>query len=385
MLNSEPHFPAYFPPKEVSAVVLTHGHLDHSGSVPFFFVSAKTKLLGTSLTFDTARILLEDFVKLSGYFLPFEFLEIEEMMGEADEIPYREAKSISDVSISLIDAGHIPGSSQVILEGDKRILYTGDFTTIESQLQKGAELELKDLDAVVVESTYAHDEHPDRSFLEQRFVAEATEIVEDGGTVLVPAFSVGRAQEIMCVLVANNFKHPIAVDGMARKVLQIYLENQNFIKDYGLLTRASKRVELVTGKRDRNRVASRPGVIVTPAGMLRGGPSAFYMERLVDKKKAGVFLVSFQLPGTPGAILLEEGTYLTAGKLRKVKGRLRHFLFSAHAGRKELYDFLGKLNSDTKVFTVHGEEKNCEALARYAKENLNIEAVAPEKMKSYRI
>lgn len=385
MLNSEPHFPAYVPPKDVTAAVLTHGHLDHSGAVPMFFVSAKTRLLGTSLTFDTARILLEDFVKLSGYFLPFEFLEIEEMMSGAEEIPYREAHSIGDVSISLIDAGHIPGSSQVILEGDRRILYTGDFTTIESKLQRGAELELRDLDAVVIESTYAHEEHPSRTSLEQKFIAETTEIVEDGGTVLVPAFSVGRAQEILCVLVANNFKHPIALDGMARKVLQLYLENQTFIKDNDLLTKASKKAELVTGKRDRNRVVSRPGVIVTPAGMLRGGPSAFYMERLVDKKKAGVFLVSFQLPGTPGAILLEQGTYLTAGKLRKVRGRLRHFLFSAHAGKKELYDFLSKLDSDTKVFAVHGEEKNCEALANYAKNNLSIEALAPEKMKSYKI
>jgi len=385
MLNNEPSFPAYVPAKDINLIALSHAHLDHSGAIPLFFTYGKTKLISTSLTFETSRILFQDFIKLSGYYLPYEYLEVHHMLKEGKKIFYDEVFSNKDFELVFIEAGHIPGSGQIIINSNKRILYTGDFSTIESRLLKGAKIESKDLDAVIIEATYANEDHENRKELERRFVQEITEIVEEKGRVLIPAFSVGRAQEILCILAAYNFNYPIALDGMAIKVLEMYLRNKEYIKDFHLLKKAANIVDFITGKKKRRKVLERPGVIVSPAGMLKGGPAAFYAEKIAENKRDAIFLVSFQIKNTPGAILLEEGKYLINGKEKKVKAKVKQFKFSSHCGRKELHNFLKKLDTKTKVFIVHGEKENCLALEEYARSNLSLEAYAVDRGSSFYI
>ncbi len=383
MLNNEPSFPAYVSAKDINLIALSHAHLDHSGAIPLFFTYGKTKLISTSLTFETSRILFQDFIKLSGYYLPYEYLEVHHMLKEGKKIFYNEVFYDKDLEITFIEAGHIPGSGQIIINGDKRILYTGDFSIIESRLLKGAEIETNDLDAVIIEATYATEDHENRKELEKKFVQEVIEVVEEKGRVLIPAFSVGRAQEIICILTAYNFNYPIALDGMAVKVLEMYLKNKDYIKDFSLLKRAASKVDFVIGRKKRKKVLGRPGVIVSPAGMLKGGPAAFYAEKFAENKRDAIFLVSFQIQNTPGAILLEEGKYLINGKERKVKAKVKQFKFSSHCGKKELYYFLKKLDTRTKVFIVHGEEKNCLSLEKYARSNLSLEAYAVDRGSSF--
>ncbi|MEM1574764.1 MAG: MBL fold metallo-hydrolase [Nitrososphaerota archaeon] len=385
MLNNEPSFPAYVPAKDIDLIALSHAHLDHSGAIPLFFTYGKTKLVSTSLTFETSRILFQDFIKLSGYYLPYEYLEVHHMLREGRKIYYEETFSYKDLDLIFIEAGHIPGSGQIIISNNKRILYTGDFSTIESRLLKGAKIESKDLDAVIIEATYANEDHENRKELEKRFIQEITEIVEEKGKVLIPAFSVGRAQEILCILAAYNFNYPIALDGMAIKVLEMYLRNKEYIKDYHLLKKAANKVDIVTGKKKRRKVLERPGVIISPAGMLKGGPAAFYAEKIAENKRDAIFLVSFQIKNTPGAILLEEGKYLINGKEKKVKAKVKQFKFSSHCGRKELHEFLKKLDTKTKVFIVHGEKENCLILEKYARSNLSLEAYAVDRGGSFYI
>src|SRR5947209_4520843 len=99
-------------------------------------------------------------------------------------------------SLTLVNAGHIPGSAQAIINSEgKRLLYTGDFNRQPTRLVDGADPgNYKDLDAIIIEGTYATEDHPVRDGLEKEFVEKVTEVVEGGGTVLVPAFGVGRSQ-----------------------------------------------------------------------------------------------------------------------------------------------------------------------------------------------
>ena len=195
MLDHTPGFPMHVPPKEVDAVVITHSHLDHSGAVPIFHIQEMKPVYGTRMTFDFANILIKDFIKLSSYYIPFEFLELRTMMRSRRDLKYREEATVGDLSFQLLNSGHLPGGAQVLVEAEgKKLLYTSDFNTVETKLLPPADLDYGELDVVVMESTYADEEHTPRKELEEKFVTEVNDTVEKGGTVLIPAFSVGRSQ-----------------------------------------------------------------------------------------------------------------------------------------------------------------------------------------------
>jgi len=386
MLNHEPGFPMHVPPRDLDAVILTHCHLDHSGAIPIFHIRGQTPVYGTKLTFELTHLLLADFIHLSGYYLPYEYIEVEAMMRSAVHLGFGESFHLKNLSCTLLDAGHVPGSAQVLLEADgKRLLYTGDFNTVETRLLKGAETEYGELDAVIIESTYADEDHPDRRELEQRFVERVREVVEGGGIVLVPAFSVGRSQEIACILTAYHFEYPVFMDGMARRVNQILMDHLEYLRDPKLFMNAVHTVTWVNGRRDRKRLMRNPGVIISPAGMLKGGPSVYYLQRLAKDRKNAIFLVSYQIPGTPGHELLERGRCVIDGKIRKVKSEVEHFDFSSHCGASQLHETIKNLEGNPTIFVVHGAEGNCERLASWVREEVGLEAIAPKAGESFTI
>src|SRR5690606_21683203 len=106
----------------------------------------------------------------------------------------------------------------------------------------------------------------------------------------------------------------------------------------------------------------------------------------VGKKASNaVFLVSYQIPGTPGRELMEKGICTIDGKVRKIKAKVQHFDFSSHSGATHLKNVLKGLGGKPKVFVVHGEEANCEMLAKWANSELGLEAVAPKTGDVYKI
>lgn len=378
MLGREPGFPMHVPPKEVDALVLTHSHLDHSGALPIFYIEKKRPLYTNKLTLELSELLIQDFIHLSSYFLPFEYIELKAMMKSLKHLNYGVKHKVGDMKIQLLNAGHTPGSAHALIEtGGKRLLYTSDFNTEDSKLLEGATMDYGDLDAVITESTYANEDHSERLELEKRFVESVKEVVEDGGSVLVPAFGVGRAQEILCILGAYRFEYPVILDGMAREVSRIMINNKKFMKDPKLFVDAVHSADWVEGWRDRRKALKGPNVIVSPAGMLKGGPAAFYASKLGKKSSNAIFLVSYQIPGTPGRELLEKGICTIDGKMRKVKARVEHFDFSSHCGGNQLKEALRKLGGKPKVFVVHGDEGNCEMLSEWVKSDLGLDAVAP--------
>jgi len=379
MLDHTPGFPMHIPPKDVDAIILTHSHLDHSGAIPIFYIRSEKPLYTNRLAADLNQLLISDFIHLSRYYLPFEYLELNSMMKNSKHVDFEVEKKVGDIKFQLLNAGHIPGSAQILIEAEgKKLLYTGDFNSEDTRLLEGAKMEHKDLDAVIIESTYAGDEHTERKELEKQFIEEVTDVVERDGIVLVPAFGVGRSQEIACVLAAHHFEYQVTIDGMIRGANTIMMNHGQFLRDPKLLEDALHSAYWIEGWRDRRKAARKPGVIISTAGMLKGGPSIFYMSKIGKKKRNAVFLVSFQIPGTPGRQLLDKGICVIDGKMRKIEAKVGHFDFSSHSGASELKESVKKLGGTPKVYVIHGAEGNCKLFAKWIKRELGLKANAPK-------
>jgi putative mRNA 3-end processing factor len=386
MLDREPGFPMHIPPKDVDAIILSHSHLDHSGAIPIFYIEGKKPLYTNRLTTELNQLLISDFIHLSSYYLPFEYLELETMTNNSKHLEFDQPQKVGDITFTFKNAGHIPGSVQPLIETQgKRILFTGDFNLTDTRLLEGAKMNYGDLDAVIIESTYATEEHTERIKLEKDFVDACTDIAERGGIVLVPAFGVGRSQELACVLAAHHFEYTVSIDGMARAVSRVIMNYPQFLKDPRQFVDAMHSTEWVDGWRDRRKTARQPGVIISPAGMLKGGPAMFYIGKIGKKSNNAVYLVSYQIPGTPGKELLEKGICNIDGRMCKIKARVRHFDFSSHCGASELKESIKRLGGNPKVYVVHGAERNCEYFAKWAKDEMGLEATAPKVGDTFKV
>ncbi len=377
-LGDKIEFPGHVRSKDVDGIVLTHAHLDHSGGIPLFYLSEPKPFFATSLTTEIMRILIKDMIKLSGYFLPFEYIEFDSMLSQRKDLVYGQRVRIGDVEFALTNAGHIQGSAMVeLMAGGKRVLYTGDVNTQNTRLVHGAKVPGQRFDAVVIESTYANTDHEDRREIEVSFVAAIKEVVHKGGKVLVPAFAVGRSQEMLCVINAHRLDAYTVVDGMARAVNQITIEHPDYVRTPKTLMKVINGTREVQGWRDRRNAVKKANVLIAPSGMLQGGSAMFYMERLALDERNAVFLVSYQIPGTGGAKLLETGRFEIRDVEQEVKAQVRHFDFSSHSGKSQLEEFLRGLKGKPDIYVLHGEPENCDSLAQWARDELDMNAVAP--------
>jgi len=157
MLNHKPGFPMHVPPKEIDAIILSHSHLDHSGAIPIFYMTGKKPLYTNRITMELNQLLISDFIHLSSYYLPFEYLELKSMTNSSKHLDYDTPETVGNMTFQFKNAGHIPGSTQILIEAEgRRILYTGDFNIIDTKLLEGAKMNYSDVDAVMIESTYAN-------------------------------------------------------------------------------------------------------------------------------------------------------------------------------------------------------------------------------------
>ncbi len=375
--EDRPLFPGHIRPRDLEAVVITHSHLDHVGAAPMLYVSVRPRLIATPLTLEVSRLLLMDMIKLNGPFLPFDEQVVDMMLDAAEAVGYGEEVEAGDFTLRLVYNGHIPGSAAVLVEVDgSRILYTSDMNTVETKLMGPASFEGLKVDVAIVESTYSAYTHPNRRETEERFYKAVREVVEAGGTVLVPAFSVSRSQEIISLLAEREFEYPVWLDGMSRQVADLYASHPEYLREPGLLRRALMDYRIVRGWSDRRRALKKPGVIVSSAGTLKGGPSLYYLKRLGSDPRNAVFLVSFQPPGTPGRRLVEEGLYGEADE--PLKARLEWFDFSSHTDRNGILQALRQLRGLERVILVHGEYDGQQVLAREIQEKLGVEVYIPE-------
>ncbi|MDI9619874.1 MAG: MBL fold metallo-hydrolase [Candidatus Nezhaarchaeota archaeon] len=369
-LNDVPSFPLHISPSEIDAVLLSHPHLDHSGSLPLLFSSrVKPPVYTTPLSKAMLEYLMEDMMKISGRYLPYEEYEVREMLDKTVAVDYKDVFRIGDVEIKPLNAGHVPGSCMFLIKlGRLKALYTGDINTVDTRLIYSAEIQEilaeSPIDLLVVEATYGSRLHDDRRATEKSFVSSVLDVLENNGLVLVPAFAYGRAQEMLCVLEAYKSGFPLYMDGMARRISPTLLSFKHYLKDPATYESALQNTLFVRGSKERRKLLKGSGIVISPAGMLKGGPALFYARSIAKRSNSAIFLVSYQIPGTPGDNLLTLGRI--DGEAEKVACSVKWFDFSSHVGKDELVRFVSAVaeasGNSTKVVIVHGDEASSASL-----------------------
>jgi putative mRNA 3-end processing factor len=384
----------------VKAVALTHCHIDHSGGIPYLYKDNALPLFTNPITLKISEILLEDMIKISNHAYPFGYKEIKRIRQNGYFLNNNVRQRIdSNFYITFYNAGHIPGSVSILVQVDnKKILYTGDINTIPTNLIEPAQPNtIPQIDVLIIESTYSTTEHPPRSNLEKKFIENIENIIETGGNVLIPAFGVARSQEIMLILKKYGYKHNIFIDGLAQKVATTYTNFPEAFKDFNFYKKALKSVEFIS-RRNRTKIDnSEKNLIISPSGMLKGGAAVEHIYSIINDPYSAIYLVGYQIEGTPGKRLLDEGIFelnhnqknFQNREINRIKANcdVNYFDFSSHADKPHLHEYVNELNLNPNykfIFCVHGDEKATTTFAReLSKDGFN--SVAPEVGEVYQI
>jgi putative mRNA 3-end processing factor len=351
--SDPPKYPEEAPP--VDMAFLSHAHLDHSGMMPWIAGQHGPPAVMTKPTWARGELLAYDSLKVAkaeGYPQPFGKGDIQALGDSLSLGNYRDAIDVGGLHVKLHSAGHIPGSTMFEVRGERRVVFTGDLNTMDSHLVWGAH-PVK-CDTLVIEGTYAGREHPPRDQVERSFLEACEEVADGGGVALVPAFAVSRTQELMMLLADSGLE--VWLDGMGREVTRLMLESPAFLRSASGLERALRNVRVVHSNHGR-KLALEGDVILTSSGMLEGGPALSYLDHIRHRSECAVFLTGFQVPGTNGRMLLEEGAVrFQDGKVEKIHCRIGRFDFSAHAGHSDLLEFI-KACEPQEVVVFHSDSR----------------------------
>lgn len=354
-----PRKPPSYPmlPDPVDLVLLTHAHLDHSGGIPLLFSRYDQKILTTKLTGEVANLLHKDSItiaKSEGYAIPYTPEDVKEAKHAVTPINPKQKRELGDNhEIIFHDAGHIPGSIMFEIVGDKKILFTGDFNTVDTNIVRGTKPVLCDI--LFLEGTYAGRDHPaKRQEIERSMLDKIDEVVTRGGIVILPAFAVSRSQEIAMVLRKSGYN--VWFDGMGQKVSKVFLKYPRFLKSPDELRKALNKINMVHSDHGRKLAMKKAEVILTSSGMMDGGPVLSYMNKLKDDKKNAVLLTGYQVPESNARLLIDHKMLNFYGVKEKVDCEVEYFDFSAHAGHSELVDFAKKCSPE-KIVIMHSDNR----------------------------
>lgn len=351
--------------------VLSHAHLDHSGCIPSLYKENKIRWYATPPTKDICEILWQDSMKIMGDDLHYNVSHFKKALKYWSPLLYGQTIQSGETRIRLLDAGHIAGSAMIELEyREKTLLYTGDFKCEDTFMHKGAKY-IDGVDILMIESTYAKREHPNRKKLEKKFMNEVYETLEDGGNVLLPSFALGRTQELIALIRHYDREMPVFVDGMGREITKIYLKYPKYIRDADSFKKQARSVTMVGSIGDKKIATRKPSVIISSAGMMNGGPVINYLFNLNSRSK--VIFTGYCVEGTNGWKLQNKGYITKNEEDLQVDLPVEYLDFSAHAGRSDILNFIKKANPE-KILLVHGDKP--EEFAQELKEE-GHDALAP--------
>lgn len=350
--NKPPEYPLQAP--RIKHAFLTHAHLDHCGMMPSIVGRDRCELFSTPLTAEVGEIMMRDSLKIAkaeDYPLPYTTGDIERTIKSVVPFTFGDTFELDGFDVRLHSAGHVPGATMFEFIGDTRTLYTGDIHTIDTKLVNGAKpVRCENL---FIEGTYGGRLHPDRRSVEKEFIDKIDEVVDRGGTVLIPSFAIGRTQEIMILL--KDLGYEMWVDGMGKAVTKLYLDYPEYLSAPRALKQAKRKFNEVRTKNMR-KDAARADVIVTTGGMLDGGPVLRYIQGVKDDPANAILLVGYQAEDTNGRLLMEQGLVMIDGEPVRIDCEVQKYDFSAHADHKQLVDFVHGCKPENVVI-MHSETR----------------------------
>ncbi len=396
---------------ELDAIICSHAHLDHLGCVPMLYEHGYDgPLYVTTPTIDLATLLWLDYIDVmqrNGINPLFTANGVKKAVKYTIPLEYGEVSDVApDVRLTFQNAGHILGSAIVHLhigEGMHNIVYTGDIKFGRTTLLDPAFTNFQRIETLIIESTYgsASDVMPHRQEAEAQLMDIVNRTMERGGTVLIPSFSVERAQDAMAILVQNDFQYPVFIDGMIWDATGIFtaypeymsrsIQRKIFNNQDPFLSDIFKRI---TAPSEREKAwEEKPAVIISTSGMLVGGPAVEHLKALAEDQKNTLIFIGYQAEGTMGRRIQKgwkEVPFKTEnGKTTVLKLQMEVETvegLSGHSDRNQLLGFINKLaDKPSRVIVCHGEKQKAVELSRVIHKIFKVETSAPRNLEALRL
>lgn len=365
-------------PPKIDLILLTHAHFDHTGGLPLIRARyPKVPMLTSVPTKALTTIMLEDTVKIMQNQEgvgepPYDAGMVDWTLRRLDAVPVNEWLSpLQGLRVCFVPCGHVLGACSLLIESDdQRVMVSGDISVVNQRTIPGlGKLDFRP-DVLIMESTYGDGLHPKRSEEEMTLARSVAEVVARNGVALLPAFALGRAQEIILLLKdaqRSNVipRFPIWVDGLVRSICDEYGEQLPYLspslRNYVANSRQpvfwSETVHRVMNAEERPFATAQPGCIITSSGMLTGGPSVYYARKLLPEAQNGIFFSGYtdeESPGRKLQHLVTGDTIELDGHVVPVNARVCKANLSAHADQGQICQQVSFLKPKA-VLLVHGE------------------------------
>ncbi len=397
--------PMPFDWSEISAIILTHAHIDHSGYLPKavadgfrgpIFATHATRALAEIMLLDSARLKEEDteFAKRKHYSrhekpLPL-YTEEDAIktMKYFRTLHYKEEHHLGDFYFRFSQAGHILGAASVLVKvNGTKFLFSGDIGRYADPLMFEP-AHPPEADFVIMESTYGNRLHA-KLDMERALEEVVRKTLERKAVLLIPSFAVGRSQNLIYLLYqifkrCPELKIPVYLNSpMASSVTRIY---ERFVEEHKLDLNTSREifesVRFVSSVEESKELNEEEGpmIILSASGMLAGGRVLHHLEAFGPDPNNIILLVGYQAGGTRGANLLAgEKQIKFHGYYHEINAEIINFdFFSAHADQEELLTWLASIpKPPQKVFLVHGEEAAADKLRLKIEERLGFSVTVP--------
>ena len=405
-----PDFEALWQTGLPHVILLTHAHTDHTGALPELekMLAPNVKIYCTHATRDITEVLLNDAAKRSK--VPDFRVRVSYALHRMECVGFNQPIEIYDgLKATWIPAGHILGAAMIHIQGEQEsVLMTGDVSSADQLTIPGMAPPPLQPDVMVMESTYGNRKHKNRRKECRRLVSDVAKTIDAGGKVLIPAFAVGRSQEVIRILKdamehGDIPKFPVYVDGMVRDINTVYERHPELLSrrlrrqmECGENIFYSGEIRKVSSPNEYDSILSGPPCcIVASSGMLVGGKSIDYLKGLANDPANLIVLSGYQAEGNPGRALedlaKEKDPYKREllplndkTKVRVLCGIERYSL-SAHADKKQLTNLEQRVQP-SKHFLVHGDEKARKELSRTIRERCPaVDVKLPKNGETYTV
>jgi metallo-beta-lactamase family protein len=405
-----------FKPKDIKAVILSHAHIDHSGNLPNLVKRGYTgRIFCTSATKDIASLLLLDSAKIQQY--DFEYLnkkraekgllpkeplytmeDAETTLKRFDSVEYKQTfEPVSGVRATLFDAGHILGSSVILIEAEgKRILFSGDLGRKGMPIIKDP-AKVEDIDYLILESTYGGRQHESFDEMQDKLKALILEGKKKHSKIIIPAFAVERTQ-LLVTMFKNLYDEgvlkdiPVYIDSpLASNVTDVFRRHPECFDEETLkiFTEGDPfnfpNLHYVADTDESKALNSKPGplIIMSASGMCEGGRVTHHLIHNIGDANNMILLTGFQARGTLGRKILQREPKVYIFNDEFDLRAQTHFIggLSAHADGDDLLQYVkdsgnGRLK---KVYLVHGEIEESQVLQKRIQE-LGLEVEIPQSL-----